>query len=376
MPGKIIKKTQVKKPIKKPVKKQAKAKRITESFKQSLKPVIKRKNVDVSKLISSGCTTFNLECSGRVEGAFLLGKMANLIGDSHAGKTLALLTIFAECANDPRFDDYELIYDDVEAACEFDIEYLFGSVVSKRIDTSYRSRTIEQFNDHLAELNENGTKYIYGLDSFDALTTETALKKDKENRKKRGDGKDTSGSYGDGKAKLASEMFSKRTQEMDDIDSALFIISQTRDNIGFGAMFTPKTRSGGRALKFYAFHEIWYACQKKVKRGKRTLLTNVQAKITKNKLIGRHGEAYFPILFDYGIDDITSSVNFLMDEKYWRGTKKSVDTKGFVDEKMSFAKLIEFIEENELEDELKQCCQKCYDNIIEAMRPKRKRKYN
>jgi len=362
--------------IRKKIKRPSKTKSIVKSFRKSLTVKPKRKSVDTKMLIPSGCTPFNFECSGRYEGAFLLGKMANLIGDSHAGKTLFALTIFAECANDPKFDDYTFIYNDVEAACEFDIEYLFGKKVADRIDTSYRTKFIEEFNDDLARRLEKGEKFIYVLDSFDALTTEAAYKKDAENRRKREKGQKTDGSYGDGKAKLASEMFSKRIPELDEVGSALFIISQTRDNIGFGAMFTPKTRSGGRALKFYAFHEVWFACQRKEKEGKRVYVTNVQAKITKNKLIGRHGEAFFPILFDYGIDDVTACINFLMDEKYWTGKRTSVNTKGFAgDDPISFIKLIQFVENNDLEEDLKQCCQKCYDGIIEKLTPKRKRKF-
>ena len=141
-------------------------------------------------------------------------------------------------------------------------------------------------------------------------------------------------------------------------------------------MFTPKTRSGGKALKFYATHEVWLACQKKEKKNKRTLITNVQAKITKNKVTGRHGEAYFPILFDYGIDNISACINFLMDEKYWSGKANAINTKGFYpDGNVSKTKLIKWIETHQMEDDLKQVCQVAYDEIMESLRPKRRRRY-
>ena len=339
--------------------------------------------VDPKRLVPTGSTTFNLECSGRIEGAFALGKIVNIIGDSHSGKTLFGLTIFAECSLDERFNNYRFIYDDVEAANEFDVEYLFGEKVNQRIEYDIRSRTIEDFNDNVARALEGDKPFIYILDSFDALTSEAAIEKDAENRRAREKGNQIKGSYGDGKAKKASEFFAQRTQDLADKKSLLIIISQTRDNIGFGAMFTPKTRSGGKALKFYSSHEVWLACQKKEKKGKRTVVTNVQAKITKNKLTGRHGEAYFPILFDYGIDNISSCIDFLLDEGDWTGTKSSVDTKGFIPKKTVNGKekhrsrneIIKYIEDNDLEEELFQLCQQTYDNIMEKLKPKRKRRY-
>lgn len=357
-------------------KKMSEIDKVSKAYQKKLvKPIKKASKIDVKKLVPTGSTTFNLECSGRIEGAFLLGKIINLIGDSHAGKTLLALTIFAECYMKSVFDNFRFIFDDVEAANEFDIGYLFGKGTEDRIETDIRSKTIEDLNDNIARLLEGDKPFIYVLDSFDGLTSEAATEKDQENRKKREKGNETKGSYGDGKAKKASEMFSLRTQDLHDHGSMIIIISQTRDNIGFGAQFTPKVRSGGKALKFYSFHEIWLACEKKEKKGKRTFITNVQAKLTKNKLTGRHGEAYFPILFDYGVDNITSCINFLMDEGDWTGTKKAINTKGFTSDKISRNNLIELIEHDNLEDKLYRVCQTTYDNVIESLKPNRKKKY-
>lgn len=364
-----------------------KIEKIKKGFEEAMneEPPTKSDKVDPDRLIPTGSTTFNLECSNHIEGAFLTGTMVNLIGDSHAGKTLFALTIFAECSLLPRFDDYRFIYRDIERANEFDMGHLFGEEVSGRIecDEEDNLRTFEQFNDDMHRAFADDRPCIYVLDSFDALTTEAALKLDASNRVKREKGNKTDGSYGDGKAKLMSEAGSKRIPELGHTDSLLIIISQTRDNIGFGAMFTPKVRSGGKALRFYAFHEVWLACQKKEKTGKRTVVTNVQAKITKNKLTGRHGEVYFPVLFDYGVDNISSCINFLIDEGDWTGSKTALNTKGLVPVKVvkgknkhrSRREVIDYIEDNNLEDKLFQLCQETYDEIMEGLKPKRKRKY-
>lgn len=339
----------------------------------------KRKEISPDILIPSGSTLLNLECSGRVEGAFALGHFANLIGDSHSGKSLLALTMLAECAVLPQFDEYRLIYDDVEAANEFDLEYLFGQWLLDRLELKdkpgERSRFFEDFDDNINTALRGDTSFIYVLDSFDSLTTQYAVEKADKNRRARERDTKQSGSYGDGKAKLASEFFSRTIQPLRDKKSFILIISQTRDNIGFGSMFTPKTRSGGKALKFYSSHEIWLACKGKEKKKGRTVVTDVQAKITKNKLTGHHGEAYFSILFDYGIDDITSCIQFLRDHKYWTGSKKKLNTRGFIDEETTQAELIKLIEEEGLEDKLKKECQHVYNKIIDGLRPKRKSKY-
>ena len=69
----------------------------------------RRKAIDVSELIPSPSIPFNLECSGHIEGAFQKGKIINLIGDSHAGKTLFALSIFAVCSQRKEFDSEMLV---------------------------------------------------------------------------------------------------------------------------------------------------------------------------------------------------------------------------------------------------------------------------
>lgn len=346
--------------------------------KSASKPLRVRKEINPDDLIPTPSTIFNLECSGHYQGAFQKGKIVNIIGDSHAGKTLFALSIFAECSLLKRFDNYRFIEDDVEAADEFDKAYLFGNACNNRIENDNCSNTFEDFSDNIERALNKGIPFIYLLDSSDALDTESAMKLYQENMNAREKGTKEKGSYGDGKAALFSAFFKRIKQRLFDSQSLLIIISQTRDNLGFGATFNPKVRSGGKALKFYSAHEIWLAMEKKEKKGDRTYITNVQAKISKNKLTGRHGKAYFPILFDYGVDDVTSCIDFLIREKHWSGKKTGISTNGFhPEETISYLKLVKYIESNDLEDELKVICKECYDNVISALVPShRKVRYN
>ena len=371
-----------------------KLKKASAEFEKIVKKKKKKKKLDVKRLIPSGITPLDLECSGTTYGAFLTGKIVNIIGDSHSGKTLLYLTIVAECCYDPRFADYDFYLDDVENALEFDIEEMFGKGVKNRLTIMdgrggrpEPSETIENFADTVNELMELGKPFLYGLDSFDALDSEADRKKEQEDRKKRKRAKeagreaDITGSYGDGKPKIFSRFCKQNKGKLKRSNSTIFVISQTRDNIGFGAMFNPKTRSGGKALKFYSLIELWLATQKDEKdqksKSKRIKTTTVQAKLTKNKITGQKGVCFFPVLPYYGIDNLTACVTFLLEEKYWTGTKNSVNTKGFIDRKLSVKKLVKYIEKNNFEEELKEECQKAYNLAIDKMKPKdRKKKYH
>jgi RecA/RadA recombinase len=352
----------------------AEVNKVVRSLKRTVKKP-KKKKKEQGLLIPTGSTMLNLECSGDYKGAFQCGKLVNIIGDSSSGKSLLALSTLAECASTPEFDNYHFIYDDVEAANEFDIPTLFGNKIAVRIELTNRSRTIEAFNDTIAQLLEVKEPFIYILDSFDALTSEAFIAKDMDNRKSREKGNKISGSYGDGKAKIFSDFCKNRIQDLKDTGSALIILSQTRDNLGFGAQFTPKTRAGGRALRFYACHELWTSTKKQIKKNKRITTTDVCVKISKNKLNGNRGEAYFPILRDYGIDDVTSCIEFLVNEGPWSGPANSINTKGFVTEKISKTKLVTHIENKNRELELKQLCQAAYLDVMEQLKPQRKYKY-
>lgn len=329
-------------------------------------------------LVSSASTTLNLRCSGYSEGAFKLGTMVNIVGDSHVGKSILALSILAECAHDPRFNNYALVYDDTENASFFDIKLMFGKELAKRIEVT-QSRYFEDWQSHIERFFKSGIPVIYVLDSFDGMKTIDYEKLQDENMKRREKGQEEKGSFGDGKAKLMSGYGGRLNDGLAKTNSLCVIISQTRQNIGFTAMFNPKIRSGGDALKFYAAHEVWLSVKQTEKHTKyknEVIRTQVNAKVNKNKLTGRRGTADFVVLEGYGIDDISSCIKYLCEYGTWSGTAASINTNGFAGkETISRAKLVQYIEENEKEKELYQLCQQAYDNIIEEISPNRKRRY-
>lgn len=321
-------------------------------------------------LIPTGSTLMNLALSGNKTGGYSIGKFSNLIGDSHAGKSILALNMLAECCYRKRFKDYDLIYDDVEVANEFDIGYLFGEKAAKRIDLSIISDTAEDFYGNIYRKIQKGKPFIYVLDTFDAIASEEDRDRANQFAKK---GK-ISGTYGTSKPKLASEMFRTIKSDIKKVEAFLLILSQTRDNIGFGAMFRPKTRAGGKALKFYSSHEIWLAVKRAEKINGVIVGSYTEFKITKNKLTGKKRSVDIPIFDDYGIDDISANIDFLVENKFWEKKKNTIIAEQFNLEG-SKKKIVSVIEKKNMEPALIDLTADCWNKIEESLKLNRKPRY-
>lgn len=334
-------------------------------------------------LVPSGSVMLNLACSNTYRGAYELGRMVNFIGDSGTGKTYLALEMLAQCANRRAFSEHRLIYDDPEHALSMDLEGLFGRDFAKRLiapndkpilDGGEASYTMEEFQFNFMQALDEGP-CLYVLDSFDALTCEQDLDKVKEQREAFEKGREVSGSYNMAKAKLASQVLRNVVSSIDRTNSLLFIISQTRDNITPGT-FEKRTRSGGRALKFYASHEIWLASIGKIKqtvnKKARVIGQELRAKVSKNKLTGAFREIDFDFRHGYGCDDIASALKYLMQEGAISGDAKKLKWNG---REGSFSKMIDMIEDENLEAQLFKDVQTAWLEVETKLKPKRKAKY-
>lgn len=252
------------------------------------------------QFVGSGCSVFD-EVLG---GGYVLGRMTNIVGDKSSGKTL--LAIEA-CANfNATYPTGNIQYAETEAAFDQDYAAALGIPIDV-VTFSENIVTVEDFyRDLIAMVDKSkGKPGLYILDSLDALSDEA------EQKREIGDG-----SFGANKAKKLGELFRRLTAKLEQSNIALIIVSQLRDKIGvtFGET---KTRSGGKALDFYASQIIWLAEIGKIKKtieGKERIIgVDVKAKCKKNKVGMAWRECQYPILFGYGIDDLTASVEFLLE---------------------------------------------------------------
>jgi recombination protein RecA len=254
------------------------------------------------RVFPTGSTLLDLQNGG----GWALGRVVNVVGDSSSGKTL--LAIEA-CANFDRLYGVEAIrYVESESAFDQDYALTLGlppgiAVISDQI------HTVEDFGDDLSDFLKrvDGPAALYCLDSADALSSNAEVER-----------KIGTATYGADKAKAFSEIFRRHIAEVGKKNCCLFIISQTRDNIG--NMFVPKTRSGGKALRFYASQEVWlHEVQKERRQAlggvERVVGIHVRAQNKKNKISLPFYEIDFLLLFGYGVDDELSMVSWLKKNK-------------------------------------------------------------
>lgn len=359
-----------------------------------------RKPLEREGALSSGSTLLNLACTDSPTHAFLPGSYYHWVGDSASGKTFTALTCFAEAANNKAFDKYALIHDDVEGGALMDIEYFFGKKVARRLEPPARTKrgeaiyssTVESFYYNISDRIKAGKPFIYVLDSENGLTSESSDKKFQARKKASEKDEEAAGSYGDGKAKFHSENLRRVVGDLKDSGSILLIISQTRDNMGMG--FDPKTYPGGKALKFYAHLQVWFAVGEKIKKTirekERTIGMHCVAEVRKNRFTGKTGkdrQVKIPIYYDLGMDDIGSCVDYLISEKHWLEVKeKDADASKNTRKKIYNAhdllftgsrhKIIHYIEEENLEKKVRQVTAKVWREIEGECVPDRKKRYD
>lgn len=355
---------------------------------QPLPPEPEIESADGKLAIPTGSTMFNLALSDRARGGIVVGKIMNLIGDSHSGKTLTALNGMAEACQLPEFNKYELILDDVEEANEFDIKKMFGNRLFCRLRSpntnprktaSSNSEGMEDFHCNLRRAIDAGKPFIYVLDSFDALTSDAEGKKTDEILAAHDAGKEVKGTYAMDKPKAISMMLRQVKSDIAATQSVLIIISQTRDNID-PSSFQKRTRSGGRALKFYSTYEVWMAVGDKYKAKDRIIGADCITKCTKNKLTGKIREVYFPIYYSYGIDDIGSIIDFLVAEEHWTSERAGKNTPAIITAKelrltKTRTQLIEYIEDMHCENQLEALAEKVWREIEESIKLDRRPRY-
>ena len=342
--------------------------------------------------LSSGITMLNLATTNHPDCFVERGTYILFVGQSGAGKSYVATQLLAEAANNPLFDDYELIYDDVEHGQFFDIPRMFGNKLAHRLRAPHEdesgmpiySSTVEDFFFSVDDFQNAHKPFIYVLDSMDSLTSSVADTKFVENKEQRRKdlekGKEVSSltqGYGDGKAKQISGNLRRVVSRLRDTGSILIILSQVRDNItGMGARYT---RSGGQALKFFAHGEFWFYTEGDLKRvvdkKERKYGQMTRVSIQKNRITGIKNDIRFPILLGAGISDPDSCIDWLIEEGQIIKPLRSNGLYEFPARniKLNRTDLIRSMEDN---FEPYKCeIVKTWNNILQAVSCVRKRKY-
>jgi recombination protein RecA len=265
----------------------------------------------------TGSDLLDLVIGGGVGMGIPGGRIINVVGNKSAGKTFIACEIIAAA----RFlfkSRLKWEFDDSESGFTFNTKGLYGfEIMPENPDDRVHSETVEElycnvrkFLDSLKS-DEVG---IYVVDSLDGLTSEEQdTRADKRYAKfKQGEEFDEK-SYQMGKAKyLSQEFFPQLADYIQDKNALLIIISQIRDNPD---PYSHKeyVRAGGRAMDFYCHSVLFLTMITPILKKKRAVGVVLKAKTTKSKTPRPYRDAIISLLFDYGIDNIGSNLDFLYD---------------------------------------------------------------
>lgn len=294
-------------------------------------------------------TTGTVSLDKALGGGLPWGRIVNIIGDKSSGKSALSCEIVAQ-GHRTLGNRLRKKYNDAERGVNFNTQLMYGFDIIE--DDDEPSQTVEEFETDLQhELrNTNKDEYlIYVCDSFDSLSCKAEMDRGEDIIKKVGAGTYTGKKDGYQLEKQAyfNDFFRRCRLEVKNRNCLLIFVSQVRENIGvmFGKRYR---RTGGKALDFYSSIMIWLSETEKYE-APNGLCTGISVKafVEKNKVGLPYRTCYFNIMFNAGIDPVTSNILYLYDLKTDMGKTKTTIRK--VTKKNPETGIKEVIEEGTLD---------------------------
>jgi len=347
---------------------QKKKKKTTEEIAQEVESELeqsqvpeRKKSVSFNKVISTGSTLLDLAISGKkIRGGGIPGGiMAEIFGPESSGKTGVLSEVSASAQS--KGGDAKFL--DPEARLDKEYATIYGLSLSDKGEDYDRPDTVKQMFDIIWNWEpKNESKDIINVisaDSLAALSTEMEMEDEDKMGMKR--------------AKDFSEGLRKSCRMLANKNWLLFCSNQLRESTKGGA-----DSPGGKAIKFYASLRIKIVPN--FKNGKitkeKTLKSKVKVKhiaginctckIVKSSIDNPFREAPISIVFNYGIDDVRANLQWYKEmtgsSSFYGGDLKTID------------KAIQHIEDNDLENELKEKVIDLWEEIEDQFTIKRKKK--
>lgn len=325
-----------------------------------LEPVEHERPIRFDKVVSTGSTLLDLAISGgRVRGGGLPGGiLVEIFGRPSSGKTAILSEICGSTKG-------EILFLDPEGRIDEEYSRIYGVELNK--DNYYMPQTVTSvFQDYLHDWEPKGDGiHVAGVDSLAALSTDMEL--------------DQGDKMGMRRAKEFSQEMRIFCITLRQNNWLLVCTNQVRQS-DYGDV-TP----GGKAIPFYSTVRIKVKEKDKVEKEKsihvKDLVDNTQEddeedegakggkkkkkkekKIITSKVIGVKSECFTAknhiddpyrkvpvyIIFGYGIDDIRGNLQYLKDMT--KSSTYDAITKSY--QSMDYA--VKWIEDNDLEDELRE----------------------
>jgi len=323
----------------------AKEEPIGEQVKARVTSKVKKKSEydgDIGNMVSTGSTLLDLAISGgRVRGGGLPGGIfVEIFGPSGSGKTVLL----CEIAGDIQRKGGDIMFHDPEARLNKVFANIFD-LDTDDMDYSTPNTVTEVFK---AIRNwEPQDKCINGVltDSLAALSTDLEMDEDDGDK------------MGMRRAKEFSEQLRKTARFLTESNLILVCSNQIRENLDAGKFGQKELAPGGKAIGFYSSLRLRTSGATKLKRkikfrGKehfKVYGVSTVIEVYKSSLWKPHRTAPVTIDFDYGIDDIRENLKY-----FKQFTGATVYMVGDIKLDKSLEKSIAMVEEDDLQDQLKE----------------------
>lgn len=260
--------------------------------------------------LSSGSAILDLALSGKLHGGFPAGRISHIYGLPSTAKTVFM----TEPLGAAQRAGGKAIYVDVEGTCDFARLSLFGVHVPENPyeETDYWAYVTVESIEELFDLSINyyttslkcpldRTKpNAMGIDSLSALPSKIEQEQELDKA-----------SFGLTRAKMISLAFRKYLQPIANANLALIFVDQSRINVGVS--FGPsEVVSGGKALQFYSSVRVHMSTSGKIKSSKDVIVgAKFGFEVVKNKIAAPFRRGEINLLFDYGIDDVGTNLEWL-----------------------------------------------------------------
>lgn len=322
----------------------------------------------VKSYVPTGSTLLDIAIADKLPGGVASGRVTQIYGGESSAKTAIGIEILG---NAQRMGGKAIM---VDAEGTFDPRYakLFG--LDDFDPVNWKLRECDSIEDLFDVVIPEAIEFVKDakgpsmmlIDSLSSLPSDAEIKSKLEDA-----------TFGTSRAKQISAGFRKIRTSINANNLGLVFIDQTRMNVGvvFG---DKKTTSGGQALKFYASTRILFSHIRKIKNKEKVSVgVDIKFEIKKNKVGKPFRDGVFSLLFDYGIDDTGSLLEWLHDNTPVEENRKN---KRWVFQDQVFRdvnELINHVETNNLESKLKEFVfkrwQELYSLDMLARKPKERK---
>lgn len=256
-----------------------------------------------TEFISTGCTLLDLAIAGKLPGGFGVGRISQIYGPFSSAKTVLL----AEALGSAQRKGGIAYFEDAERSFDLDrATNLYGLTTKGRKWEYNIPRSIEDlFDGRIADIlerrEEEDKAGALAVDSLSALPSAKELKAELGEA-----------GYGVTRAKQLSAAFRKYVFGLAEKNLAVLFVDQSRVNISPGFGGDKLVTSGGEALKFYAATRLLVRVTSKLRNKNNSVVgITVGFEVKKNKLSAPMRTGSFRLLFNYGIDDIGTNLDYL-----------------------------------------------------------------